>query len=157
MKLIQLLYSIKMVLLKNHNLILSIFILTFFSNCTFPERNCKNFHIGKFYSEIFVNETIYKSIFYRKIHKESYADGFLHMSNSNHGIQIEEFEGKIDSFYFNWINECEMRLSKINPKSFDEKKSILIKILNTTDSSYTYEYSIIGENIKQKAEAIRIK
>ena len=73
------------------------------------------------------------------------------------GIQIEEFEGKIDSSSVRWVNDCEMILSPINPKSLNEKKNILIKILTTTDSSYTYEYSYLGNSKKLKAEAIRIK
>jgi hypothetical protein len=50
-----------------------------------------------------------------------------------------------------------MVLSSINPKNRNEKKNILIKILSTNDSSYTYEYSYVGENIKLKAKAFKIK
>ena len=73
------------------------------------------------------------------------------------GIQIEEFEGKIDSSYVRWVNDCEMILSPVNPKSMSEKKNILIKILTTTDSSYTYEYSFLGNSNKLKAKAFKIK
>ena len=48
-----------------------------------------------------------------------------------------------------------MILSPLNPNSIKDKKNILIKILSTTDSSYTYEYSYLGENKKLKAQAIR--
>ena len=72
-------------------------------------------------------------------------------------IQIEEFEGTIDSSRVRWINNCEMVLSTINPKNINAKKNVLIKILQTTDSSYTYEYSYVGENKKLKAQAFKIK
>ena len=72
-------------------------------------------------------------------------------------IQIEEFEGKIDSSYVRWVNDCEMILSPIKPKKMSEKKNIFIKILTTNDSSYTYEYSYLGESNKLKANAIRIR
>ena len=98
-----------------------------FVSCDNPERNCQDFKIGNFFTETTVNDKTYKST-------------FLRMPN---GIQIEEFEGKIDSSNVRWVNDCEMILSPINPKSLDEKKNILIKILTTTDSSYTYEYSFL--------------
>ena len=127
-----------MVLSKKIN---SLLLLILFVSCDNPDRDCKDFHNGNFYSETIVNGTIYKSIF----------------SRNYNGIQIEEFEGKVDSSNVRWVNDCEMILSPINPKSLNEKKNILIKILTTTDSSYSYEYSYLGNSKKLKAEAIRIK
>ena len=71
-------------------------------------------------------------------------------------LQIEKFQGKIDSSKVRWINDCEMVLSPINSKKNSAKKNILIKILTTTDTSYSYEYSFVGENKKLKAVAIKI-
>ena len=127
-----------MVLSKKINPLL---LLILFVSCDTPDRDCKYYHIGNFYTETTVNGTTYKSIF----------------SRNYNGIQIEEFEGKVDSSNVRWVNDCEMILSPINPKSLNEKKNILIKILKTTDSSYTYEYSYLGNSKKLKAEAIRIK
>tara|TARA_B100001758_G_scaffold210405_1_gene193162 strand:+ start:19 stop:402 length:384 start_codon:yes stop_codon:yes gene_type:complete len=127
-----------MVLSKKIN---SLLLLVLFINCENPVRDCKDYHAGEFYTETTVNGTTYKSTFLR---------------NYN-GIQIEEFEEKIDSSNVRWVNDCEMILSPINPKNLNEKKNILIKILTTTDSSYTYEYSFLGNSKKLKAEAIRIK
>tara|TARA_B100000989_G_scaffold73183_1_gene51485 strand:- start:584 stop:967 length:384 start_codon:yes stop_codon:yes gene_type:complete len=112
-----------------------------FVSCDNPERNCQDYLTGYFFTETTVNDKIYKSTFIR-------------MRN---GIQIEEFEGKIDSSRVRWVNDCEMILSPINPKNLNEKKNILIKILTTTDTSYTYEYSFLGNSEKLKAKAIRIK
>ena len=127
-----------MVLSKKIN---SLLLAILFINCNNPDRNCKDYHTGNFYSETTVNSKTYKSTFLRK----------------DNGIQIEEFEGKVDSSSVRWVNDCEMILSPINPKSLTEKKNILIKILATTDSSYTYEYSYLGNSKKMKAKAIRIK
>ena len=127
-----------MVLSKKIN---SLLLLILFVSCDNPDRDCKDYHNGNFYTETTVNGTTYKSIF----------------SRNYNGIQIEEFEGKVDSSNVRWVNDCEMILSPINPKSLNEKKNILIKILTTTDSSYSYEYSYLGNSKKLKAEAIRIK
>ena len=127
-----------MVLSKKIN---SLLLLILFVSCDNPDRDCKDYHAGNFYTETTVNGTTYKSIF----------------SRNYNGIQIEEFEGKVDSSNVRWVNDCEMILSPINPKSLNEKKNIQIKILKTTDSSYTYEYSYLGNSKKLKAEAIRIK
>ena len=127
-----------MVLSKKIN---SLLLAILFINCNNPDRDCKDYHTGIFFSETTVNGKIYKSTFLRK----------------DNGIQIEEFEGKVDSSSVRWVNDCEMILSPVNPKSLTEKKNILIKILTTTDSSYIYEYSYLGNSKKMKAEAIRIK
>ena len=112
-----------------------------FVSCDNPERNCQDYQIGNFFTETSVNDKTYKSTF----------------SRMRNGIQIEEFEGKIDSSIVRWVNDCEMILSPINPKKMSEKKNIFIKILTTNDSSYTYEYSYLGESNKLKAKAIRIR
>ena len=119
----------------------SLLLAILFISCKNPDRDCKNYHTGNFYTETTVNGITYKSTF----------------SRNYNGIQIEEFEGKVDSSSVRWVNDCEMILSPFNPKSLTEKKNILIKILKTTNYSYTYEYSYLGNSKKMKAEAIRIK
>jgi len=37
-----------------------------------------------------------------------------------------------------------------------ERKDIHLKILITTDSSYTFEYSYVGQEIKQKGIAFKV-
>ena len=56
-----------------------------------------------------------------------------------------------------WINDCEMIFRTINPKNMAERKDVHLKILTTTDSSYTFEYSYVGKTNKQKGIAIKIK
>lgn len=115
-----------------------LFLLILYS-CYNSERNCKEFKTGSFYSETIINDVVYKSEFTR-----------------NNSMQIEVYENKIDSSEIRWINDCEVIFKTINPKSMAEKKDIHLKILTTTDSSYTYEYSYVGEFNKQKGVAYRV-
>ena len=115
-------------------------IISFFHSCNEIERNCNLFKTGMFYSEINNDGVLFSSTFTR----------------DDKNLQIEKFQGKIDSSRVRWINDCEMVLSPINSKKISAKKNILIKILTTTDTSYLYEYSFVGENKKLKAVAIKI-
>ena len=130
-----------MAAMKNAKKLLLLLILLNFFNCEEQERDCLKFHTGSFYSETIINGKTLRSTFRR----------------DNTNIQIEEFNQNIDSSRVRWVNDCEMVLSSISPKNINEKKNILIKILETTDSSYTYEYSYVGESVKLKSEAFKIK
>ena len=116
--------------------LLLIFLLL--TSCYHFERNCNDYKTGTFYSEVVINEISYTSNFKR-----------------SESLQIEVYEGKIDSSQVRWINDCEVVFKTINPKNRAEKKDIHLKILSTTDSSYTFEYSYVGETIKQKGVAIK--
>ena len=119
----------------------TLFLLAFcLISCYQVERNCSDYKTGKFDSEVTINGTLYKSTFYR-----------------NDTLQIETYEGKTDSSSLRWINDCEVIFKTINPKSMAEQKDIHLKILTTTDSSYTFEYSYVGETLKQKGVAIKLK
>jgi hypothetical protein len=100
------------------------------------ERNCTDFKTGQFYSEVKVADKIYKSTFTR-----------------TENLQIETYDGKIDSSNVRWVNDCEVIYKTINPKNMAERKDVHLKILTTTDSSYTFEYSYVGETNKQKGIA----
>ncbi|WP_223548381.1 DNA topoisomerase IV [Aestuariivivens sp. NBU2969] len=110
--------------------------LFFMIGCYKLERNCKSYKTGRFYSEIAIDEVIYKSEFKR-----------------DDSLQIELYNNQIDSSRVRWINDCEVVFRTINPKSMAEYKDIHLKILTTTDSSYTFEYSYVGEPKKQKGIA----
>ena len=117
--------------------ILLLLTLSLFS-CYQVERNCKDFKTGKFTSEVTINDKLYKSTFFR-----------------NDTLQVETYEGKTDSSSLRWINNCEVIFKTINPKSIAEQKDIHLKILTTTDSTYTFEYSYVGESKKQKGIAYK--
>ena len=116
----------------------TILVLLLLTSCYNVERNCTNFKTGEFTSTITINDLDYMSSFTR-----------------TNTLQIETFEGKIDSSNVRWINDCEVVFKTINPKNMAEKKDIHLKILTTTDSSYTFEYSYVGETIKQKGIAYK--
>jgi hypothetical protein len=110
------------------------------TGCYQTERNCGDFKKGMFQSTVTIDGKDYISYFTR-----------------NKGLQVEIFEGKTDSSEVRWINDCEVVFKTINPKSMSEEKDIHLKILTTTDSSYTFEYSYVGESRKQKGTAKRTK
>lgn len=110
------------------------------SSCYQSERNCNDYKVGTFKSAITIDDKEYISVFTRE-----------------ESLQVETFEGKTDSATVRWINDCEMIFKTINPKNMAEKKDVHLKILTTTDSSYTFEYSYVGKTNKQKGIAIKIK
>ncbi len=114
--------------------------LIFASSCYQIERNCNDFKTGTFKSTVTIDGVDYVSRFQR-----------------TDNIQVETFEKNTDSASVRWINDCEVVFRTINPKNRIEKKDIHLKILTTTDSSYTFEYSYVGETVKQKGVAIKIK
>ena len=113
-------------------------LLILLTGCYQVERNCTEFKTGIYQSTVTIDEKDYVSYFTR-----------------TKNLQIEVFEGKTDSSNVRWINDCEVVFNTINPKSMSEEKDIHLKILTTTDSSYTFEYSYVGESRKQKGVATR--
>lgn len=109
------------------------------TSCYETSRDCKNYKTGEFYSEVVIDNQIYKSTF-----------------NRSETLQVEVYNKKTDSSQLRWINDCEVVFKTINPKNRAEKKDIHLKILTTTDSSYTFEYSYVGETLKQKGVAYKI-
>ena len=112
-------------------LISSLFVVFLFINCSFPEKNCKNFKTGSFEFKSTIDGKDYVSKFIR-----------------GDSLEIEFFNGIVDTSSVRWVSDCEFILKNINPKK--SKKSISMKILSTTDKSYAFEYSIIGDNSNRK-------
>ncbi|GGI57398.1 hypothetical protein [Winogradskyella haliclonae] len=114
-------------------------------SCYTVDRNCQDYRTGDFKFTFLVDGKEKTGTFTRT---EDYS--------------VDYFEGKIDSSSIRWINDCEFILKKINPKNTSEDDAIHMKILSTTDSSYTFEYklAIKKKNSATRAEkgtAIRIK
>lgn len=116
-----------------HHTIYSFLLLALLASCYQQERNCKDFKTGKFTSETEIEGKKYTSTFER-----------------NDSIQIETYEGKVDTFKVRWTNDCEYIMQNINPKNRAEKKSVQMKILTTNSDSYTFEYSFVGDSKKQR-------
>ena len=124
--------------MKRASLIVCIFIIT--SSCYQPERDCKTFKNGTFTFTSIVNN-------------EEKTTTFVRYDN----IEIDYYEGKSDTSSVRWINDCEYVVKKLKPRNKAEEKSIHMKIRSTTDSSYTFEYGIVGETNKSVGTAIKIK
>lgn len=125
--------------MKKH-VFLSILLLIVFACKQPPQRDCSDFKTGEFTFTTTINGEEKTTRFSRTLEME-----------------VDEFEGKIDSSTVRWINDCEYVLRNMNPKNKEEEKSIHIKILTTTDSSYTFEYNAIGDKRKFKGTAIKIR
>jgi hypothetical protein len=118
-----------------------LFILTtiLLTSCYNQERNCKDFKTGKFEFTQDIDGVKKTSTFER-----------------TENLQIERYDGKVDSASVRWVNDCELVLQKLHPKNRMEKKSILMKILTTKEKTYTFEYSFVGEEKKQKGTVTKI-
>lgn len=108
------------------------------TSCHQPERNCKAYRNGEFSFDYVVDGVNKTGKFTRQ------GD-----------LSIEYYDGKIDSSSVRWINDCEYVVKKLDPKNKSEEQSIHMKILFTTDNSYTFEYNVVGDNNKSRGTAIK--
>ena len=109
------------------------------TSCYQQERNCNDFKTGKFISETEIEGKKYTSTFDR-----------------TDSIQIENYEGKIDTFKVRWTNDCEYVIQNIHPKNRAEKKPVQMKILTTNSKSYTFEFSYVGDSKKQRGTVTKL-
>ena len=132
---------LKGLLPKNNLLLLLCIGILFVYSCYKVSRDCKNFHTGNFEFTSLINGEIKTSSFLR-----------------TKDLEIEKYEGKIDSASIRWVNDCECILTKINPRSNQDKRPVQIKILSTQGNSYTFEYSLVGKSEnKQRGTIKKIK
>lgn len=99
-----------------------------FVSCYTPTRNCKDYQTGSF-------------TFDYEIAGEAKTGKFTR----DEKYSVEYYENKIDSSTVRWINDCEFIL-----KSLDNQTSIHFKILETTATNYTFEYTNAVRNPKKK-------
>jgi hypothetical protein len=118
----------------------SLLLVLAFASCYQQERNCADFKNGKFEFVQEINGVSKTATFERK-----------------GGLQIETFEGKIDTATVRWVNDCEYIIQKKHPKNRADKQAIDIKILTTSEKSYTFEYGFVGSDKKQRGTATKIK
>jgi hypothetical protein len=103
-----------------------------------PERNCSDFKTGTF---------TFTSI----VGSDSLTTTFIRERN----IEVDYFKNQVDTSNVRWINDCEYILKQVNPKNKQKEKSIHIKILTTTDSSYTFEFNTVGDSKKLRGTAYK--
>jgi len=115
-----------------------IILLFLFVSCYSLERDCKPFQKGNFKFTQIIDGELKTSFFTR-----------------NSLYEIELFEGNIDTSTIRWVNDCECILTKLSPKNNQEKRPIQIRILSTKDSTYTFEYSLVGDNKNKQRGTIQ--
>ena len=109
-------------------------------SCNNHERNCKDFRTGKFE-------------FTQTIEGKKHISTFIRTEK----LQIETYNGKTDTATVRWINDCEFILQKLHPKSMKEEKAISMKILFTEKNRYTFDYSYVGSNEKQRGVVTKLE
>jgi len=119
--------TMKLLKLLQINFFLVFFSVLFFS-CVLPEKNCSQFKVGEFNFESKTESGIYSS-----------------RSVRNDSIEIEFFGSSIDTSKITWVSECEYILRKLRPKTLSEEKAISVKIINTSEKGYLFEYSFVGD------------
>ena len=118
--------------------VLYVFSLLMLTSCYQPDRNCQEFRNGSFE-------------FTTELNGETVTTTFVRQDT----LEVDYFQGKADSSSIRWINDCEFVIQKLNPKSQAEKQAILMKILSTTENSYTFEYGLIGQPPTGKGTALK--
>ena len=109
------------------------------AGCYEQERNCADFKTGTFRFEHEVDGVKKVTEFTR-----------------NDSIEIETFEGRIDTATVRWVSDCEYILQKKNPRNRAEAKAIVMKILTTSNDSYTFEFGIVGSDARQKGTVTKL-
>lgn len=99
--------------------------LVLLTSCYSIERKCSDFKTGTFEFTYTIDGVEQTSKFKRTEY-----------------FNIDYHEEKADSSSIRWINDCEFILKKLNPQSNSEKNAIHMKILSTTNDSYTFEYKL---------------
>lgn len=120
--------------MKRFFLILLFLLLT---SCYTIERKCSDFKTGRFEFNYIVDGVEKTGQFTR-----------------TEALNIDDYEGNLDSSSVRWINDCEFILKKLHPKSNSEKDAIHMKILSTTSNSYTFEYKLA---VKKLNKPIRLE
>ena len=119
---------------------LLIFILPILmGSCNPPARNCTDFHEGTFR-------------FNAKIDGEEQTTVFTRTGS----LEVSEYLGKKDSASIRWVNDCEYVVTNLNPRTRAEEKPIHMKILSTTDNSYTFEYKLVGSSKSSRGTVYKI-
>ncbi|MBB4118145.1 hypothetical protein GGR32_000417 [Mesonia hippocampi] len=108
-------------------------------SCYAPDRNCADFKTGTFKFETYLDGELVETTFVR-----------------NDTIEIDYYRNKADTSSVRWINDCEFILKNLNPKNMAEEKALHMKILSTTEDSYTFEYSVVGETTKQQGTVKKV-
>ena len=109
------------------------------SSCFQPQRDCQAFKEGSFR-------------FTAEINGEEQTTEFTRKGN----LEVSVFQGKTDSASVRWLNDCEYILTNLNDTTLGADKPIHMKILSTTEDSYTFEYKLVGTTQTSRGTAVKI-
>ncbi len=109
-----------------------------FTSCYNVERNCIDFKTGVFEFSTEVNDSLVTSTFTR-----------------TNEFEIELFNGIEDSSAIKWVNDCEFLLTKLNPRTNQERRPVRIKILRTYGDKYDFEFSQVNNPQKISRGTVR--
>lgn len=112
---------------------LALLLLFLLTSCYNKQRECKDFKTGTFEFTYTIDGVEKTGRFVR-----------------TESLNIDYYENKIDTASIRWINDCEFIMKHINPKNMSEEKAIHMKILTTSEDSYTFEYSLAIQPGSQK-------
>ncbi|WP_338733892.1 hypothetical protein [Mangrovimonas cancribranchiae] len=116
-------------------LVVSFLLLT---SCYNSNRNCADYKTGTFEFTYVEKGEEKTAIFVRT---EAYS--------------VDYIGEKVDSSSIRWINDCEFILKKLHPTSNLEKKPIHMKIISTTEDSYTFEYKYAVDDLNRDNRKMR--
>lgn len=111
-----------------------------FMACYSPQLDCKKFKTGTFEYQSYLEGEVVKTRIVR-----------------NDTLEIDYFGKTPDSSSVRWVNDCEYIVQKFHPKNDSEKQSYQIQIISTTENSYTFEFSKLGEPKKSVFTATRVE
>ena len=80
---------------------------------------------------------------------ESYA-------TRNDSIQIEEYQGSVDTFDIKWIDQFEYVLTKSRPKTLLDSTPFHVKITSIKKNGYEFSAYYKGSKFKQKGTAYKL-
>jgi hypothetical protein len=123
--------------MKLHFFLLSLVLLI--SGCYQAQLDCKSFKTGTYLSEITIQG---KKQFTKSIRTDK--------------MVIETYKGKTDTASIRWVNDCEFILTKLHPKTMAEQHAVSIRILSTTEKTYTFDFGIVGNSQRQKGTATKL-
>ncbi len=104
-----------------------LFLAFLFISCYNVERNCSDFKTGVFEFSNLVNDSLVTSTFTR-----------------TNNFEIELFNGIKDSSSIKWVNNCEFLITKLTPRTNQERRPVRIKILRTYGDKYDFEFSQVN-------------
>ncbi len=119
-------------------IVLGIALPILYTACYAPQRDCNAFKDGEFSFTVTVDG-------------KEVANTFVRKGN----LEVANFMGQTDSSSVRWINDCEYIVRKLHPKNRAEEQAVHMKILSTTDKSYTFEYNLVGESKKSRGTVVK--